>query len=65
MVTSYTVGTDPHCIAIDAAGNVWVMNDYSPGTVAEILGVAKGPQYFLCSYFTDTSCPQFQGGGNY
>ncbi len=61
---TYPVGTEPSGIAIDKAGNVWVTNDGGT-TVNEIVNTALGPQYFPCSYFTDTTCPQFQGGGNY
>ncbi len=37
----YNIGSGPHGIAIDSAGDVWVSN---PGS--DTVGVAKGPQYF-------------------
>ena len=63
-IATYAVGIWPTGIAIDASGNVWVEN-YGDSTLTEIMGVATGPQYFPCSYFTSTTCPQFQGGGNW
>ncbi len=62
-IGTYNVGTRPAGIAIDASGNVWVSNEGS-SNVTKLMGITTGPQYFPCSYFTDTSCPQFQGGGN-
>ena len=64
FVRTVKVGSGPVGIAIDASGNVWVTN-YAGDTISDVVGVTTGPQYFPCSYFTDTSCPQFQGGGNY
>ncbi len=61
---TYNAGSEPLAIAIDAFGNVWVTN-WGSGTITELVGLTTGPQFFPCSYFTDTSCPQFQGGGNY
>ena len=52
-------------IVIDRSGDVWFANVSASNTITELVGVAKGPQFFPCSYFTDTSCPQFQGGGNW
>ena len=62
--TYYRVGDFLRGIAIDNEGNVWVANS-ADGILTKIPFVAKGPQYFPCSHFTDTSCPQFQGGGNF
>ena len=49
-------------IAIDASGNIWVTNPNND-MVTELVNVTTGPQYFPCSHFTDTTCPQFQSGG--
>ena len=57
LIGTYAAGTYPDGIAIDASGNVWVVN--SGGTVTELVGVAKGPQFW------PYSGPQFPGGGNY
>ncbi len=66
VLRTYPVGKGPLGIAIDDSGNVWVTN-IGDGTVSEIVGVAKGPQYFPCQYSTaaGNTCPQFQGGGNW
>ncbi len=44
-IATYTVGKDAIDIAIDGSGNVWVTN-LSSNTVTELVGVAKGPQYW-------------------
>ena len=44
-----TAGETPFGIAIDSGGNVWVANNGFPqesNTVTELVGVAKGPQYW-------------------
>ncbi len=66
--TTYTAGIYPDAIAIDASGNVWVVNRGNNGTVGTAIGdsnvtelvrAAKGPQFW------PYSGPQFPGGGNY
>ena len=44
-LAAYTVGKDAIDIQIDSSGNVWVVN-MSSSTVTELVGVAKGPQYW-------------------
>lgn len=48
----------PQGIAIDQAGNVWVAVQ-NGNMVAELKGIATGPEYF------PFSGPQFAGGGNF
>jgi streptogramin lyase len=45
VIGTYSVGKNPTGIAIDTLGNVWVANTGS-GSVTELVGAAKGPQYF-------------------
>ena len=45
VITSYTVGPSPGNMAIDANGNIWVEDVYS-NFLIELVGVAKGPQFF-------------------
>ncbi|MCL5277256.1 MAG: hypothetical protein M1517_05720, partial [Deltaproteobacteria bacterium] len=54
-MSSYYVGGTPLGIAIDSKGNVWVTDTgggflfnspSSNGSVIELIGAAKGPQYF-------------------
>lgn len=44
-LAAYIVGKDAIDIQIDSSGNVWVVN-MSSNTVTELVGVAKGPQYW-------------------
>ncbi len=62
---TYTV-INPIGIAIDSAGNVLAAMGTTSTTqyLAEWPGIATGPQFFPCSYFTDTSCPQWPGSMN-
>ncbi len=45
LIGTYSVGHGPDAIAIDASGNVWVA-DGGLDDVTELIGAAKGPQYF-------------------
>ena len=45
ITNTFTVGSVPLGIAIDASGNVWVAN-YSSNNVEELVGVATGSQYW-------------------
>lgn len=57
ILKTYMIGQSHEGIVVDASGNVWITN-FVNGTVSEIIGAAKGPQYF------PYKGPVFPGGGN-
>ena len=58
IIGTYNVGFGPWGVAIDTSGNAWI-TDPSSNLLFELVGVAKGPQYW------PYTGPQFPGGGNF